>query len=402
MQNIFQTLLSSFGKEEPFTACLALFLERNRDFRFTFLEWLETIIPETLTGYEWEISTEVSKPSLYKEARLDMVLAHPNIELWFEHKIDAPLGKRPSNADNKVEVDQIRKYLDAASRIMTKTNPANQEACWPENGPAKGQPRVILFCISARGVHLQTNEYVDRIYSKQSPYGFALADDGIQLRWRDFHPLATSSLKDTLAGKYGILEAMLSEQFLQYWQSIDGIWRQTKFNDNWLKLIPPKETLSSSNMAPFANYMMGLEKLLVSKLGWQVKEHWDGGITVVFDPGLSDVENITLRAIRSIEQIPNYKPRLGTEVVSIGIRFSPGVNVTQPIKSQMTHADHPGQIVSSKTNKKTVITIYTGLNDWNEVHTKTWRYQQVVEAFAAGLHMAALATGITIVGLEKI
>ena len=158
MQNIFQTLLSSFGKEEPFTACLALFLERNRDFRFTFLEWLETIIPETLTGYEWEISTEVSKPSLYKEARLDMVLAHPNIVLWFEHKIDAPLGKRPSNADNKVEVDQIRKYLDAASRIMTKTNPANQEACWPENGPAKGQPRVILFCISARGVHLQTNE----------------------------------------------------------------------------------------------------------------------------------------------------------------------------------------------------------------------------------------------------
>ena len=34
--------------------------------------------------------------------------------------------------------------------------------------------------------------------------------------------------------------------------------------------------------------------------------------------------------------------------------------------------------------------------------TQKRRYQQVVEAFAAGLHMAALATGITIVGLEDI
>ena len=94
MSNIFKRLLADFGTEGPFTASLALFIERDKEFRLAFLNWLQSIVSEDLRGYAWEIATEVFKPSQYGDAYLDMVLAHSEIELWFEHKIDASIGKR--------------------------------------------------------------------------------------------------------------------------------------------------------------------------------------------------------------------------------------------------------------------------------------------------------------------
>ena len=49
---------------------------------------------------------------------------------------------------------------------------------------------------------------------------------------------------------------------------------------------------------------------------------------------------------------------------------------------------------------KDVLHIYVGINDWNGVHTKDWRYRQITLAFAAGLRMAEQAFEIAVDGLD--
>jgi hypothetical protein len=124
MSNIFKRL-ACFGEEDFFTASLALFIERDKNFRFAFLNWLQSLVNEDLTGYAWEVRIQDSRKSQYGEAILDMVLAHSQIELWFEHKVGAQLNRYASESGN--EVDQLEKYLDAAARVMTDPNTANAE-----------------------------------------------------------------------------------------------------------------------------------------------------------------------------------------------------------------------------------------------------------------------------------
>jgi hypothetical protein len=401
MSNIFNRLLAGFGKEEPFTASLALFIERNKEFRLAFLNWLQAIVSEDLTGYVWEVATEVTKPSQYGDARLDMVLAHPEIELWFEHKIDAPIGKRKSKADDEDIVDQLQKYLDAAARVMTDTNTGETEVTWPQNGPIAGKPRIILFYISRSGSILIPEQYAGKIYG-DNQFGLAFPENNRQLRWKDFHPLAITTLSDTLSGTHGVFEATLAQQFLEYWEGIPGMWRQLQFNDAWLELLPPKDTLTANNPASFANYLDDVEYLFVSKLGWRAKEHWDGGTVVVFETSITQTVSVTMRGIRSIEGIPNYSSTLGTEVVLIEIRFSAEVRIAKPVEPRTKFEGISGMLDVQRVNGKDVGHIYVGIHDWDEIHTKDWRYRQIALAFVAGLHMAEQAFDITVDGLDSI
>lgn len=398
MSNIFNRLLSGFGKEEPFTASLALFIERNKEFRLAFLNWLQSIVSEDLTGYAWEVATEVTKPCQYGDARLDMVLAHPEIELWFEHKVDAKLNIYSSESSD--EVDQLQKYLDAAARVMTDTNTGKTEVTWPQNGPIAGMPRIILFYISRSGSILIPEQYAGKIYG-DNQFGLAFPENNRQLRWKNFHPLAITTLSHTLSGSRGVFEATLAQQFLEYWEGIPGMWRQLQFNDAWLELLPPKEHLSTRNPAPFVNYLNDVEDLFVSQFGWHAVEHWEGSV-VVFDTPIDQTTTISLSAIRSTEEIPGYSPTLGTEVVRVTIRFDPEVRVTLPTETLTHFESYRGMLSLERTNKKDVAHIYVGIPDWDEMHTKDWRYRQIALAFVAGLHMAEQAFDITVDGLDSI
>src|SRR5690606_20990468 len=99
--------LACFGEEDFFTASLALFIERNQEFRNAFLSWLEPHVTENLASYAWEVQIQCGLRSQFGDAILDMVLRNPRIELWFEHKVGAQLN-RYTGATGE-QVDQLQK-----------------------------------------------------------------------------------------------------------------------------------------------------------------------------------------------------------------------------------------------------------------------------------------------------
>ena len=394
MVNLFKRL-ACFGEEDFFTASLALFIERNEPFRKAFLDWLEPLVGENLSGYAWEVRIQDCRTSQYGEAILDMVLAHPEIELWFEHKVGAALGKYDSQAGE--QLDQLQKYLDAAARVMTGTDDAKQSVTWPEGGPASGRPRILLFYISRSGKALERDKYQGKLHSPGKT-GLVFPENNQQLRWRDFFPLGSQALEDSLNGSEGPFDATLAQQFLDYWQGIRGMWRQLEFNDAWLELLPPEEGLSIHNPAPFVNYLNDIEDLFVSKLGWRAAEHW-GGNAVVFKTPVEKTTTISFHAIRSIESIPNYCSALGTEVVRVTARFAPEHRITRVSERQVRFESFRGLFDYERVASKDVLHIYVGINDWNGIHTKDWRYRQITLAFVAGLRMAEQAFEIAVDGL---
>jgi hypothetical protein len=45
--------------------------------------------------------------------------------------------------------------------------------------------------------------------------------------------------------------------------------------------------------------------------------------------------------------------------------------------------------------------VYVGVTKWNEIHTKNWRYHQLMLAFVAGLRMAEREFDIVIPHLDE-
>lgn len=185
MNNLFMKLGSSFSTEDFFTACVALFVERNSSFREMFLKWLEEATGESFRGFAWRVEIQSASSSCAGAAVLDMKLRHPSIELWFEHKVDASLGCRRT-PDGK-EIDQIEKYLDAAARLISGITVGDQAVEWPVSGPVADQPRVLLFYISRSGQSLDRNRYEGKLYE---PGGF-----GFEPFWDGLKALATETLE---------------------------------------------------------------------------------------------------------------------------------------------------------------------------------------------------------------
>jgi len=395
MDNLFKRL-ACFGEEDFFTASFALFIERSDEFRKAFLNWLEPLANENLAGYAWNIRIQDWRESQYGGAILDMVFAHPEMELWFEHKVAAQLNRYGSETGE--QVDQLQKYLDAAARVMTSTDNAKQPVEWPGDGPTCGAPRILLFYISRSGARLERDTYRGKLHSPGNA-GLVFPENDRQLRWRDFFPLGEQALEGRLRGSAGEFEATLARHFLDYWRGIRGMWRQTNFSDAWLELLPLDDSLSVDNPAPFVHYLDEIEELFVTKLGWRAKEHW-GGSNVVFATSTEKTETISLRAVHHIEKIRDYSPTLGTEVVAVTIRFSPEHRVTRVAERRIRFESFQGLIAYERGNGKDVIHVYVGVNDWDGVHTKEWRYRQICLAFIAGLRMAEQSLEIDIPGLR--
>ena len=215
MRNVFKSLSRWFASstEDFFTASLALFIERNERFRDEFLDWLTPLVTDDLHKRNWTVSAQVWRPSCMGGAVLDMVLSSPDLELWFEHKVGSQLGKYG-------EKDQIEKYLDTANRVMLGIEDGEMPVAWPEKGPEKGYPRVVLFYIGRGPKPLDAERYSGRAYEASRPYGIVART----LRWRELWPKANRALADALHGEWGEFEKTLSMQFIGYWRSIPGMW----------------------------------------------------------------------------------------------------------------------------------------------------------------------------------
>jgi len=398
MSNIFKRL-ACFGEEDFFTASLALFIERDKNFRFAFLNWLQSLVNEDLTGYAWEVRIQDSRKSQYGEAILDMVLAHSQIELWFEHKVGAQLNRYASESGN--EVDQLEKYLDAAARVMTDPNTANAEVTWPEDGPVEGKPKIILFYISRSGSSLIREQYGEKTYGANQ-FGLAFPENNRQLRWRDFYPVAVTALSDTLSGSNGVFESTLAKQFLQYWQGIKGMWKHHTYDKNWQDLIPSDEELGTTGTAGFDGYLDEIENLVIEHFGWGKPTNYKGKSREISIPD-HEIEFITVSPVYSVENdVPNYYPDLGVHVLKLRCRMSGAFSMSSECPERVCHSAWNAVVKQFRSSNKYGLEIYVAINNWDSSYSDERKSKEVTHAFLAGLYMLESLTQTQVAGLRDL
>ena len=96
-KNVFSDLYGSFsaGTEDFFTASLVTMLRRHVELREGFSAWVDEAGGGTnLREGNWEITAQAQRVARkdFGNAIIDMVFASADTQVWFEHKVDAPLG----------------------------------------------------------------------------------------------------------------------------------------------------------------------------------------------------------------------------------------------------------------------------------------------------------------------
>lgn len=109
--NLFDFLKRGIGSENAFSAGFAYLLASEPEAQRVFLTFVEEqtgVAVEHKDG--WKVETEVKREALGGTSfYVDLMLSRPDpmpTELWFEHKIESPLGK-----------GQLDKYLEAMTRF---------------------------------------------------------------------------------------------------------------------------------------------------------------------------------------------------------------------------------------------------------------------------------------------
>lgn len=397
MSNIF-TRLACFGEEDFFTASFAHFLDTNKEFRTAFLNWIEPLVDEPLTDYAWDIRIQDTRNSQYGDAILDMAWINPQIELWFEHKIGAELNKYDTNTGN--QVDQLQKYLDAAARTMLGIKDGKPNVQWPQQ-PTPGSPKVVLFYISRSGSPLDRTDYEGKLYSDHG-FGLAFPANNKQLRWKDFYIPGTNALSKALTGAEGVFEAELTQQFLMYWQSIKGMWRQSTYDLDWNALTPSDNELGKSGIAGFDNYFSDIDDLIQNHFGWKKPVNYKGKSREIAIQQ-NDIEHLTISAVQSVEdEVSNYQEALGQQVIRLSFRFSTNIPVDRDYPSHLTHDLWTGIAATGKRNGKLIIHLYVGVRSWNEAYSDVRKSREVAQAFVAGLQMISSVIGATIDRLNEL
>jgi len=322
-------------------------------------------------------------------AVLDMVLSSPDLELWFEHKIGAQLGKY----DKK---DQIEKYLDTANRVMLGVEEGETKVAWPEKGPEKGYPRVILFYIGRSPKPLDAQRYSGRLYEVSKPYGVVART----LRWRDLWPKANRALEDALHGEWGEFEKTLSMQFIGYWRSIPGMWTAAYTGGDWQELLPDWGELREGESCGFGLLWEDLvafvrNDLKSSPVGWLGYEQRWG----VPEECSADVDQITVGAVRDVAEVRNWDERLGPYVLRVLIRrrgepewaaFRPELVLDEkwPIRLRLHRVKGASQLE-----------LLIGIPYWERCVDTASRRAMILKAFLKGTHAALLETDLDIQGI---
>lgn len=391
MSNLFKRL-ACFGEEDFFTAAFALFLENNHEFRKAFLKWIEPLVDEQLTDYAWEIKIQDTRKSQYGDAILDMAFVNPQVELWFEHKVGAQLNRYGTETGETI--DQLQKYLDAAARTMQGIKSGKQDVQWP-TGPAPGSPRIILFFISRSGSPLVRADYDGKLYSDQG-FGLAFPENNQQLRWKDFYGTGRNALSETLTGQQGIFEAELTQQFLMYWKSLRGMWKQTTYDLDWEALIPSDNELGKDGIAGFDNYFSAIDELIRDHFGWQKPLNYKGKSREI-SIQQNDLEHLTISPVRSVEdEVPNYQEPLGKQILRLSCRFSEDIDAERDFPNQLSHDVWSASLKQKKKDGKLLLDLYVSIRGWDDAYSEARKSREVAQSFIAGLQMISSATNTTI------
>ena len=391
MRNVFETLSEWFsgGREDFFTATLALFLERNEAFRDEFLMWLMPHMKDDLLARRWVVSAQVSYPSCKGNAVLDMVLQSRDLELWFEHKVGSSAGKYG-------EIDQLEKYLDAAARVMLGNVDSKTNIQWPTNGPIDQAPRVALFFVTRDAKSLDRGRYEGRLYSGSARYGFVWPPQG-HLRWRDFWVRAEGALDGVLRGGVGEYERTLAQQFLRYWRSMRGMWKNTDVSTDWTDLLPDRDELPEGQPCGFDDLWAGVRTIATERLGCSRVKGWRGYQLELSLPADASpaVDQVTVNPVHDVANQKNCSEKLGAYVLKL--LFRPRKEFVWPVFRSEAVFDKRwrGTLRCHKADLEVLVEIA----DWESCRDVAKRCQSVADAFWAGLSIVHAETGVEFRGI---
>jgi len=390
MRNVFKSLTKWFASstEDFFTASLALFIERNERFRDEFLDWLTPLVADDLHKRNWTVSAQVWRPTCKGDAYLDMVLSNPDLELWFEHKVGAQLGKYG-------EMDQIEKYLDAANRVMLGIEDGETPVAWPEKGPEKGYPRVVLFYIGRSPKPLEEQRYSGRLYEPSRPYGVVPR----ALRWREFWPKANRALEDALHGEWGEFEKALSMQFLGYWRSIPGMWTAAYIGGDWQELLPDPGGLKEGESCGFDTLWEDLVTFAKNDLGASARG-WRGYEQNCKLPKerSADIDRIHVSPVQDVAQLRNWDERLGPYVLRL--LLCPRGEIEWPTVRHELFLDEKWAVRLRvfRSSREKQLEVLVGIPDWEKRVDAASRRAVIRDAFRQGLRAALIETDLDIQG----
>ena len=195
------------GREDTFTALLATTVQFVPGFGSTILRWLAAELPNSDLGVpddarlNFSAQVERGPVAKYGTALLDMVATVSKdeqvlFEVWFEHKLDSPLGEREAK-DNTGEIfSQIQKYVEIAKWYSGQN----------------GQRRIfVVYCSRDKS---QLN---DRASSLPSPnaYPVALLNRSESFRWFSLHEAVVREMANRPLDQF---QKWLFDELSEFWR----------------------------------------------------------------------------------------------------------------------------------------------------------------------------------------
>jgi len=194
------------GNEDTFTALLATTVQFVPDLGDTILRWLAAESPDSdldvPEGAQLNFSAQVERCpiSKYGTAVLDMVATvcggkQVLFEVWFEHKLDSPLGEREAK-DNSGEVfSQIQKYVEVAKWYSGQN----------------GQRRIfIAYCSRDKS---RLNDRATLPAPNACPV--ALLNQSESFRWFSLHEAVVREMADKPLDQF---QKWLFEELSEFWR----------------------------------------------------------------------------------------------------------------------------------------------------------------------------------------
>ena len=391
MINVFRSFSQTYGTSEDFfTACLALFVEGNHDFRDAFLRWLEPHVCVRLRDKSGSVHAQQKHPSKAGEAVLDMVLANPEMELWFEHKIGALPGQYETKEGE--QLDQLQKYIDAAKRRMLGVGPDEAVDDRPDVDRSKDGPAGLIFYITRDDKPLDRARYRKDL-AEDTDFGLVVPVAQDHLRWRDLWLPAKAALHRTLQGEYGEFERTLARQFLTYWQSQPGMWTQDSHDVAWDDLFEEDETEADGKLRCLK--MWGEVEGLARSLEWSPMTDSKGvGKYFAIEQGV--LNQVHVGAVQEIGDLAGWSESRGRRVLKIHIRRRHEDREFPRFDPMESYEGWEGQVGRFGRQVEVLVPV----RGWDRCRADEDKRGALLGAFVAGLRMFEATTAVKIDGLE--
>ena len=361
---------SGLGREDYLTACLASLMDGLPPLMDAFLEWIQPHVSADLRARRWQIRAQRPFPTdRYGAAVLDMVFEASDLELWFEHKVDAPEGRRSAKDDPSDVIGQLAKYDVARKQRET-------DARHP----------VLLFHITARP-RVLARDTLGTIHDGGAGGGYVWTGEPGHLLWADFHERARDAVLALRVASPSALPVQLAVAFLDWWNLQPN-----------LRWVPTPGTLYPDEPSELAGLWRAAEAWLTAGVFPGQRANLYGGSGIFFflaDPELSYFGVAPVKPAT----IAGWSADVCDSVLQVSVTVS--ARDLSPLHGTWRHREGRWPILLSceKAKKGQTLRLNVGLVDWAERHDDEGRRHAILAAVQAAVRVLREA-GIELAGEE--